>query len=165
MAGSETGEIIELPVPERGEETGLAAQVTGAFEAASAGEDLGAHLKDVSDDLGGSWMVEVDGLGEGLPAIQEQISGVLETIADVAKELSAELSEVVEDLRKAIGEALEVFAEGVQWLREHPEVVRAAAQILVIGVACAENPELMAKYLMKHPELIEKPMATIHAAL
>lgn len=152
VEGGELSEVVLAKTPETGADIGaLAAE---ALEGVERGEDLGYQVEIRGEELAKAWSEDLHRVGEGA-------DGLLARLGDIGEGLKEVAHEVLEGLEHV----LEAVGHGIEWLQAHPEVIRAGAELVILGAMFVENPEMVAAYLADHPDVLADPIRTIVEAL
>lgn len=148
VEGAEKAALERLEAPE----------VDGALEdtakriesTAAANEDVRPHL---------------DAAAEGLRDLvcrgAERWADGLTRMAGGAEKLAPELGGIAEGAAEALKLCAGALRQGVEAIRENPEVFDAAVRLVLLASAYAMAPEIMVEYLSDRPELLTDAIKTL----
>jgi hypothetical protein len=137
-----------------GGEVGLAARELGPLETTEEREIAG-------DRLAESWVMAIEGAGEGIAQVAKELNSAIEGIRGLIQELGAGAEAFLAELQGGLENAVKVLGQGLEWLRDHPEVVEAAARLAVVVLAIAANPENAMAIATESEEIVTKNLQII----
>lgn len=79
------------------------------------------------------------------------------------------LEPVLGGLATQLGEGCDIaetsLKHGVEWLREHRDVLEAAVKLIVLAAFAVEAPEVALAMIIRDPALLSGPLQTVATAM